>query len=107
MIPIDDFKKVQLLTAKVVKVDVHPNADRLYVLGLEVGTEQRQVVSGIRGSYTPEQLLGKTVVLLANLEPKPLRGVDSNGMVLAVKDGEQVRLVTVDGAACPSGLLVT
>jgi len=107
MIGIEDFQKVELLTAKVASVDVHPNADRLYVLGLEVGAEKRQVVAGIRASYAPEALLGRTVIVVANLAPKPLRGVDSCGMVLAVKDGERVRVLTVDGGDAPSGLRVT
>jgi len=106
MIEFADFQKVELLTARVKAVDVHPNADRLYVLTLEVGEATRTVVAGVRSAYTPEQLLGKTVIVVANLAPKPLRGVDSHGMVLAVKDGEAVRVLTVDGE-CPTGLRVT
>ena len=107
MITFDDFKKVELLTARVRTVDVHPDADRLYVLTLEVGADTRTVVAGIRSAYTPEQLTGKMVIVVANLEPRPLRGVESQGMVLAVKDGDGVRVLTVDGEGCPSGLPVT
>lgn len=89
-ISIDQFiNLVQLQTAKVVKVEIIPNKDRLYQLTLEVGSETRTVVSGIRGFFpNPEELLGKTVVLLANLEAKKLGGVMSQGMVLAAEDNE-------------------
>ncbi|MCE9637827.1 MAG: methionine--tRNA ligase subunit beta [Planctomycetes bacterium] len=96
MITIDDFKKVELRTAKVLQVDPHPNADRLWVLQLEVGAERRQIVAGIRAHYTAEQLLGKTIVMVANLEPAMLRGVESQGMLLAVRDGEKVVTLTTD-----------
>lgn len=79
---------VQLKTAKVVRVDIIPNKDKLYQLTLEVGTETRTIVSGIRPWYTPEDLLGKTIAIVANLEPKKLGGVLSQGMLLAALDDE-------------------
>ncbi len=106
MITIDDFKKVELRTAKVLQVDPHPNADRLWVLQLEVGPERRQIVAGIRAHYTAEQLLGKTIVMVANLEPAMLRGVESQGMLLAVRDGEKVVTLTTD-LPTNTGLLVS
>jgi methionyl-tRNA synthetase len=106
MITIDDFKKVELRTAKVVQCDVHPNADRLWVLQVEVGAERRQIVAGIRGHYTAEQLVGKTVIVVANLQPAMLRGVESQGMLLAVRDGERVVALTTDPPTS-TGLLVT
>jgi len=106
MITIDDFKKVELRTAKVLQVDPHPNADRLWVIQLEVGPERRQIVAGIRAHYTPEQLVGKTIIMAANLEPAMLRGVESQGMLLAVRDGEKVVALTTD-LPTATGLLVS
>ena len=79
----------------------HPDADRLLVLKLKVGQEERQVVSGIAKYYQPEELVGKIVILVANLKPVELRGVTSNGMILAATKGKKLSLVTVDGI--PSG----
>ena len=106
MITIDDFKKVELRTAKVLQAEPHPNADRLFVLQLEVGPERRQIVAGIRGHYTAEQLVGKTIVIVANLEPAMLRGVESQGMLLAVRDGDRVVTLTTDQPA-GTGLAVS
>ena len=83
MATIDEFRKLEFRTAKIVKVDIHPNADRLFVVTVDLGTEQRQVVAGIKAWYTPEALVGKTVIVVVNLEPAVLRGVTSNGMILA------------------------
>jgi methionyl-tRNA synthetase len=106
MITIDEFRKVELRTAKVLDVQPHPNADRLFVVQVEVGAEKRQIVAGIRGHYTAEQLVGKTIVLAANLQPAMLRGVESQGMLLAVRDGDRVVALTTDQAVA-TGLLVT
>lgn len=101
LITIDDFAKVQLRVAEVVACEPHPDADRLLVLQLLVGQEKRQVVSGIAKYYAPEDLVGKTVILVANLKPVNLRGLESNGMILAATKGKKLSLVTVDGI--PSG----
>jgi methionyl-tRNA synthetase len=106
MINIEEFRKVELRTAKVLQVDPHPNADRLWVIQLELGAEKRQIVAGIRQHYTPEQLVGKTIICAANLEPAMLRGVESQGMLLAVRDGEKVVALTTD-LPTGSGLLVS
>ena len=106
MITIDDFRKVELRTAKVLQVEPHPNADRLWVIQLEVGEERRQIVAGIRQHYSPEQLVGKTIVMAYNLQPAQLRGVESQGMLLAVRDGERVVALTTDHPVA-SGLVVS
>lgn len=106
MIQFDDFAKVELRTARVAAAEAHPNADRLLVLQLELGEERRQIVAGIRQHYEPEALVGKTIVVVANLEPVKLRGVESNGMLLAVRDGDAVKVVTTDGEV-GSGLAVS
>ena len=107
LISIDDFHKVKLVTGEVVEATAHPKADRLLILKVKVGTEIKQIVSGIRQFYTPEQMLGKTIIVVNNLQPAKLRGEDSFGMLLAVRLPEgNLRLVTVDGPA-PSGLEVS
>ncbi len=77
-------------------VEKHPKADRLLVLQLKVGEEQRQVVSGIAEHYDVDELVGEKVILVANLKPVKLRGVESNGMILAATSGKDLKLVTVD-----------
>lgn len=106
MITIDDFAKVELRTAEVLAAEAHPNADRLLVLRVRVGEEERQIVAGIRGHYEPEALVGKTLVIVANLEPAQLRGVESQGMLLAVRDGDRVVTLTSETPVA-SGLRVT
>lgn len=78
-----DFRRLDLRVATVLSVEPHPNADKLYVLKVDIGTEQRQLVAGLRPYYQPEQLQGRQIVIVANLEPKPLRGIESHGMLLA------------------------
>jgi len=101
-ITIDDFKKVVLKVGKVVEASAHTNANKLLVLKVDIGGgEIRQVVSGIKQWYAPEQLVGKSVVLVANLQPAQLRGVESQGMVLAATSGDQVILLSPEKEAAP------
>lgn len=86
MATIEDFRKIEFIIAQIKEVKEHPNADRLYVIKVDTGKDERQVVAGIRRSYTPEQLVGRRVVLVANLEPAVIRGEQSNGMLLAASD---------------------
>ncbi|SHK46992.1 methionine--tRNA ligase [Paramaledivibacter caminithermalis] len=95
-ITIDDFAKVDLKVAEVIEAEKHPKADRLLVLKLKVGDETRQVVSGIAQHYKPEDLVGTKVVLVANLKPVKLRGIESQGMILAATAGDKLTLVTAD-----------
>ncbi|MEI6631961.1 MAG: methionine--tRNA ligase, partial [bacterium] len=76
------------------EVNDHPDADRLYVITLDLGDRTKQVVAGIRGSYQKEELLGKQVVVVDNLEPAVLRGVESQGMILAASDETGIVIVT-------------
>ncbi len=85
---IEEFAKVALRVAYVISAERHPSADRLLVLRLDVGDEQRTVVSGIADWYTPEELVGKALILVANLKPAKLRGILSEGMILAGEDAE-------------------
>jgi len=101
-ITIEDFKKIVLKVGKVVEAAAHTNANKLLVLKVDLGGgELRQVVSGIRQWYAPEQLVGKSVVLVANLAPAVLRGVESQGMVLAATSGDQVILLSPEKEASP------
>ena len=106
LVSIDDFRKVRIVIAQIKEAALHPNADKLLVLKLMVGTEERQVVSGIRRSYTPEQLVGKSVALIANLQPAVIRGVESRGMVLAATDEAGISLLMPDRADIASGSIV-
>jgi methionyl-tRNA synthetase len=93
-ISIDDFRNIELRVATVTAAAPHPNADRLLVLTVDLGSEQRQLVAGIRAHYADQDLIGKQVVVVANLQPASLRGVESQGMLLAASD-DQGRLAIV------------
>ncbi len=95
-ITIDDFAKIDLKVATVIAAEKHPKADRLLVLQLKVGEETRQVVSGIAQFYAPEDLVGKTVIYLKNLKPIKLRGIESQGMIMAAEDENGLGMLTVD-----------
>jgi len=92
----DDFAKVDLRIARILEAREHPNADRLLVMRIDLGTEQRQLVAGIRGHYQPAELIGREIVVVANLEPRKMRGEESQGMLLAAStpDHAQVILLT-------------
>jgi methionyl-tRNA synthetase len=100
-IAVDQFKKVDLRTAKVVSAERIPKADKLLRLQLDLGNEKRQIVAGVAQSYTPEQITGKTILIVANLEPAVIRGVESQGMLLAVKTDRGHALVVADGDVPP------
>ncbi len=102
----DDFAKLELRVAKVLEARPHPNADKLLLLLIDVGDEQKQIVAGIRQHYTPEQLVGRKIVVVNNLAPAMLRGESSNGMLLAASSGEKVVLLSPDGPECLVGAKV-
>lgn len=98
-IAIDDFSKVEMRVGKVVKCDKHPKADKLLVSQIKIGSEMRQIVSGIAEWYNPEEMVGKEVIVVCNLKPVKLRGVESQGMILASgDDGEKLIIPEVKGA---------
>ncbi|MDB5353021.1 MAG: metG 1 [Planctomycetota bacterium] len=99
----DDFAKLELRVAKVLDARPHPNADKLLLLQIDVGGETKQIVAGIRAHYTPEQLVGKLIVVVNNLAPAMLRGETSNGMLLAATSGEKVVLLMPDDPECVPG----
>lgn len=101
----DDFAKIDLRVATVRAAAHHPNADKLLILQLDDGSEGgRQICAGIRGHYEPEQLVGRQIVIVANLEPRKIRGEVSNGMLCAASDlseGEAARKVILLGVDRP------
>ncbi|MBN1872287.1 MAG: methionine--tRNA ligase subunit beta [Candidatus Omnitrophica bacterium] len=108
MINFDDFKKIELITARVISVRDHPNADKLLILEVQTaeceekngaGANARkesikEIVAGIKGIYSKEELIGKQIVMVNNLEPATIRGIVSNGMLLAAQDENGLSLIT-------------
>jgi methionyl-tRNA synthetase len=99
----ETFMEVNLRVGRISSVDDHPNADKLYVVALDDGTESgRTICAGLKEHYSPEEMEGKLVVFVENLKPRPLRGITSEGMMLAADDGNgRVVLVTLDGDIAP------
>ena len=102
-IEFDQFMAIDLRVGKIISVDVHPDADRLYVVKIDDGTESgRTVCAGLKDFYTPDEMTGLHVAFVANLKPRKLRGVMSEGMMLAADDGEGgVCLLTVESKIKP------
>jgi len=98
MVSFEDFKKLELRIAEIESVALHPNADKLYVIGIKVGEVRKTVVAGIRSHYTETELRGKKVVVVDNLTPATIRGVESQGMLLAASDDTGLTLVVPERA---------
>lgn len=99
----DHFAKLDLRIAKVLEARPHPNADKLLLLQVDLGDEQKQIVAGIKQHYSPEDLVGRMIVVLNNLEPAMLRGEASNGMLLAASSGDKVILLGPADPDCLPG----
>ena len=103
---IQDFQKIALRVGVIVAAEPHPNADRLLVLKVDIGEPSpRQLVAGIKSGYQPADLLGKHVAVVANLKPALLRGVESQGMVLAASDGSTIILVSPERPIRPGSTI--
>ena len=100
-ITFEDFKKVELKTAKVIEAEKIPNADKLLKLKVSLGEEERQLVAGVAEHYPPEELINKTIIVVANLQPATIRGIESQGMLLAVEDGDKLALLTTEKETLP------
>ena len=100
-ISFEDFKKVQLKTAKILSAERVEGSEKLIKLEVDLGEEKRQIVAGIGKFYSPENLIGKTIVVVANLEPRSLMGLQSQGMLLAANDGEKIVLLAPDSEIKP------
>src|SRR5947207_14621180 len=94
----DDFAKLELRVATVLECKPHPNADKLLVLQIDLGGEKRQICAGLRVHYQPEQLVGKQIVVVANLAPRQMRGEISQGMLIAATDSATGRVIILSPA---------
>ncbi len=99
----EDFEKLGLKTAEILTAEKVEGADKLYKLQIKMGNEEQQIVSGIADHYTPDELIGKMVVVVSNLEPATIRGVESKGMLLAASRKKELSLIIVDGKKVESG----
>ncbi|WP_099950802.1 methionine--tRNA ligase [Ezakiella peruensis] len=95
-IEFSDFEKCDFRVGQVKSVENHPNADKLYVLKVDIGGEERTIVSGLKDHYKPEEIIGKKLAMIVNLKPVNLRGVESNGMILAAESGDALSLLRAD-----------
>ena len=100
-ISFDDFKKVELKVAKILDAQEIPGADRIWKLSIDIGAEKKEIVAGIKLFYSREALIGRSVVVVNNLVPSVIRGVESQGMLLAAKDGTTLSLLTIDKEVPP------
>jgi methionyl-tRNA synthetase len=105
-ISIEEFSQVQLRTARVTEASRVEGTDRLLKLIVDLGAERRQIVAGIGRHYEPASLVGRTIVMVANLEAATIRGVESNGMLLAASSGGRLALLSPDGVDFPPGAVV-
>lgn len=94
-IAFEDFAKVKMRVGRVVEATDHPNADKLIVLQVDLGDEKRQLCAGLKGHYTPEQLIGKSLVIVTNLAPRMMRGQESNGMLLAASTSGHGKVIVL------------
>lgn len=96
MVNFQDFAQLDIRIGKIVEITDHPAADKLYVLKVDIGEKVIQLVAGIKKYYLPDELQGKSITVITNLEPKKLRGVESQGMLLAAQGDEVVSVLTPD-----------
>ncbi len=106
IITYDDVMNVKLCTAKIVTAAKLEGADKLLKLQVKVGDETRQIIAGIAQHYSAEEIIGKTIIIVANLKPAKIRGVESQGMLLCASTGDHLKLITVDGELPNTGALV-
>ena len=101
-IPFKEFEKMTLEVGEILSVDDHPNADKLYILKVNLDEEEpRQIIAGLKPHYTKEELQGKQAIFITNLEPATIRGEESNGMILAAANGDNVVFLTPEKESKP------
>ena len=93
MITFEQFKALDLRVAKILSCEDHPNADKLYLVTVDTGDKKKTLVAGIKQHYGKDELIGKQVIVLDNMQPATIRGVESAGMILATKDGSTLALL--------------
>ena len=96
MVGFDDFSKMDIRIGKILSASEHPNADKLYVHRVDIGEKEIQLVAGIKNYYAADELTGKDIVVLTNLEPRTLRGIESQGMLLAAQSEETISVLSPD-----------
>lgn len=102
MVKMEEFKKLNLVIGTILEAQEHPNADRLYILKVDIGNgTTRQLVAGIRASYKKDELINKQIVVVENLEPANIRGIESQGMLLAAKDEQSLSLIVPEKKVSP------
>ncbi len=101
IIGFEEFGKVQMKTARVIAAEKVEGADKLLKLQIDLGDEKRQIVAGIAQHYTAQDMVGKTLVIVCNLKPARIRGIESNGMLLAAQSGKDLVLLTTDKDISP------
>ena len=101
LISMDEFQTIDLRVAEVIAAERVPKADRLLKVQVDLGYEKRQIVAGIAQYYAPEDLIGKQVILVANLEPATIRGIESQGMLLAAVDKKDLAVATFEKVMRP------
>ena len=106
-ITIDDFDKLDLRVGQIVEAKQHPDADKLLVFKVKIGEETRQIVSGIKNWYEPDDLIGKKVIVVYNLKPVKLRGVESQGMLLAASKGDKLTMASLLDSEFEDGATVS
>ena len=104
-ISLADFKKIDLRIARIIDVQDVTGADKLWKLTVDIGTEKKEMVAGVKPAYTKESLLGKWVVVVNNLAPAVIRGVESRGMLLAAKDALGLSLLSLDKEIAPGSVV--
>jgi methionyl-tRNA synthetase len=92
-ISFDDFSKIKVRVGRILEAADHPKADKLLVLKVDLGQEQRQLVAGIKGHYRAEELVGTNIVVVTNLAPRTMRGIESQGMLLAATNADQSQVI--------------
>src|SRR4030042_2472522 len=100
IVSFSDWEKIDLRNAEILEVEEIPNADKLYKLKIDLGTETRILVAGLKQNYTKDSLIGKRIIVFTNLEPRTIKGIKSQGMILAVsnEDHSEVMLLQTDGS---------
>ena len=101
MVSFEDFSKLDLKIGKILEVSDHPNADKLYVLKVDIGDKTIQLVAGIKQYYDSQELQGKLIAVITNLEPRVVRGVESQGMLLAAQSENMIAILSPEKEVSP------
>ena len=105
MVTLEEFKKIELKTAKILDAQEIPGADRIWRLSIDVGAEKKEIVAGVKMFYTREALIGRSIIVVNNLAPSTIRGVESHGMLLAAKDGASLSILSPDKELPPGSVV--